>query len=312
MSPNRNRGEEAFTLIELLVAMAVISVLAAISMTSFLKNREDAVWATLISDTRNAGSEMEKAAVFNGGTYSTILPNTFFTSNGNTIQLEVVQSSATFFCLRGSNIDYPKMFVYYNSMRGGIVKTADNCNGLVDANNSGNSSTPPTTGDTNPNGSTATTPATDPSAPASGNNGGGSLVSNGNATLPENQPPSPTCKALITEVVDSYTDLYASFQYKNLVSIMARLQKDHKTIEDLLSKMPEAKRAMAANEALNKDAECSFYVAHKDLQTNEFNNDYFDLTKAYRAFLESLNEDSANQMAYVSAYKKLYYRVYGL
>lgn len=303
MSPTRNRGEEAFTLIELLVAMAVISVLAAISMTSFLKNREDAVWATLISDTRNAGSEMEKVAVFNGGNYSTILPNTFFTSNGNTIQLEVVQSSATFFCLRGSNIDYPKMFVYYNSMRGGIVKTADNCNGLVDikdANNSNNSSTPATD---------PSTPTTDPSAPSSG---GGSLVSNGNATLPENQPPSATCRALITEVVDSYTELYASFEYKNLVSIMARLQKDHKTIEDLLAKMPEAKRAIRANESLNKDTECAYYVAHKDLQTNEFNNDYFDLTKAYRAFLENLNEDSANQMAYVSAYKKLYYRVYGL
>lgn len=304
MSPTRTRGEEAFTLIELLVAMAVISVLAAISMTSFLKNREDAVWATLVSDTRNAGSEMEKAAVFNGGTYSTILPNTFFTSNGNTIQLEVVQSSATFFCLRGTNVDYPKMFVYYNSMRGGIVKTADNCNGLQDikdANNSGNSTPTPSPSDT--------PTATDPSAPSSG---GGSLVSNGNATLPENQPPSPTCKALITEVVDSYTDLYASFEYKNLVSYMARLQKDHKTIEDLIGQMKEGKRAIRANEALNQDSECAYYVAHKDLQTNEFNNDYFDLTKAYRAFLESLNEDSANQMAYVSAYKKLYYRVYGL
>ena len=303
MSPTRTRGEEAFTLIELLVAMAVISVLAAISMTSFLKNREDAVWSTLDADTRNAGSEMEKAAVFNGGNYSTILPNTFFTSNGNTIQLEVIQSSATFFCLRGTNIDYPKMFVYYNSMRGGIVKTPDNCNGLQDAKDANNSDA------STPTPSPSDTPTTDPSAPASG---GGSLVSNGNATLPENQPPSATCKALITEVVDSYTDLYASFEYKNLVSYMARLQKDHKTIEDLIGQMKEGKRAIRANEALNQDSECAYYVAHKDLQTNEFNNDYFDLTKAYRAFLESLNEDSANQMAYVSAYKKLYYRVYGL
>lgn len=297
MSPARQRGEQAFTLIELLIAMSVISVLAAIAMTSFIKHREDAVYATLIADTRNAGIEMEKAAAMNGGSYSTILPNTFFTSSGNTIQLEVVQSSATFFCLRGSNVDYKDMFVYYNSMRGGIVKTEDNCNGLKEA---GKDSTDENSTD---DGSTTTEP------PSSG---GGSFVSDGNTTLPTNVPPTPACKALITEVVDSYTALYASFEYKNLVSYMARLQKDHKEIEDLIRLTPEGKRAMAANYALNSDPDCAYYVAHKDLQTQEFNNDYFDLTKAYRTFLENLNEDSANQMAYVSAYKKLYYRVYGL
>lgn len=312
MSPRRNRGEEAFTLLELLIAMAVISVLASISITSFIKNREDAVYATLVSDTRNAGMEMEKAAVFKGGSYSTILPNTFFTSNGNTIQLEVVQSSATFFCLRGSNIDYKDMFVYYNSMRGGIVDTADNCNGLHEAGkdtsgNNGNET--PSEPPTNPGGSTDPSAAPPATPPASG---GGSLVSDGNYTLPASMPPTGQCKTLITEVVDSYTELYASFEYKNLVSYMARLQKDHKEIEDLISKTPEGKRAMAANVALNLNSDCAYYVAHKDLQTNEFNNDYFDLTKAYRAFLEGLNEDSANQMAYVNAYKKLYYRVYSL
>ena len=67
----RQRGEGGFTLIELLVVVVIIGILAAIAIPAFLKQREKAWGAQVVSDIKNASTAAEAFAVDNSGSYLT-------------------------------------------------------------------------------------------------------------------------------------------------------------------------------------------------------------------------------------------------
>ncbi|MGV8977531.1 MAG: type II secretion system protein [Cellulomonas sp.] len=66
----RARGEKGFTLIELLVVVIIIGILAAIAIPAFLKQREKAWAAQVVSDVKNSSTAAEAFATEHDGLYT--------------------------------------------------------------------------------------------------------------------------------------------------------------------------------------------------------------------------------------------------
>ncbi|MGV8977533.1 MAG: type IV pilin protein [Cellulomonas sp.] len=77
----RARGEKGFTLIELLVVVIIIGILAAIAIPAFLKQREKAWAAQVVSDVKNSSTAAEAFATEHDGLY-TGMTTALLTANG--------------------------------------------------------------------------------------------------------------------------------------------------------------------------------------------------------------------------------------
>jgi type IV pilus assembly protein PilA len=80
----RARGEKGFTLIELLVVVIIIGILAAIAIPAFLKQREKAWGAQVVSDVKNATTAAEAFATEHDGLY-TAMDNAALVANGYSV-----------------------------------------------------------------------------------------------------------------------------------------------------------------------------------------------------------------------------------
>jgi prepilin-type N-terminal cleavage/methylation domain-containing protein len=107
--------EDAFTIIELMVVAFIIGVLASVSVPIFTAQKKGAVKIAVVADVRNAAVAMEKAEIFSKDGYKSTLPDDFFASHTNIIEVLVDQSSSTYYCLMGTTSIHKDIFVYYNS-----------------------------------------------------------------------------------------------------------------------------------------------------------------------------------------------------
>ena len=132
-------NEGGFTLIELLVVIIIIAILAAIAIPVFLKQREKGWKSQADSAVKNAATAVESWGTENGGDYTGACGGAAATSCaafttaapgvGNQIDenglkmapdvsLDVIEASATGYCLHAEHSSITSYDVYFSSETG--------------------------------------------------------------------------------------------------------------------------------------------------------------------------------------------------
>ena len=108
----RNKG---FTIVELVVVIAVLAILAGITIASYSFWKSDAATSTLQYDLQAAATTMEQERNFKG-TFPSSLPSSYKPSQNST--LTVMSATTTDFCISGSSKVKPDLTMRFRKSEG--------------------------------------------------------------------------------------------------------------------------------------------------------------------------------------------------
>ena len=111
----KKRKKSGFTIVELLIVIAVIGILATITVIGYGSWRHSTLSAAVKSDLSGVISAMEDYRTFNNG-YPTTLPTTFTPSNGTALTIDP-SSSTTAYCINGASNDDASIKFYVTSTK---------------------------------------------------------------------------------------------------------------------------------------------------------------------------------------------------
>ena len=111
ISKAKTKLRAGFTIVELVVVIAVIGILATITVVSYGAWHKSTLSAQVKSDLNGAASAMESARTFNNA-YPTTLPSTITASNGVTLTLS---GGGATYCIDGASTTDPTIVYYVDS-----------------------------------------------------------------------------------------------------------------------------------------------------------------------------------------------------
>lgn len=120
------RKYSGFTLVELIIVVAVIGILAGMTVMYYGNWRKNSVETTMKSDLNSLAAAMDDKRNFSNG-YPTSIPSSFTPTEGNVLQL--VGASSTYYCANIFNIGDPTLLLSYDSKTQQIQERY--CNGVA-------------------------------------------------------------------------------------------------------------------------------------------------------------------------------------
>lgn len=126
-------GEAGFSLVELLVVIVIISILAAIAIPVFFRQREKGFHAQVVSALKNGATTMQAWATENEGDYTPEPPGGNSAGNqagdmvwlrskdwrgAEDVTVDIVEADGNGFCLEGTHSQVGTLNLQYASGRG--------------------------------------------------------------------------------------------------------------------------------------------------------------------------------------------------
>src|SRR5665647_2474224 len=112
-TPDQARSRRGFAIVELLVVIAVIGILATISIVSYGAWKKSAATAQVKSDLNGVAAAMESARTFNNA-YPTTLPSTMTASDGVSLTGGSADGGKTY-CIDGASTANATIVYYVDS-----------------------------------------------------------------------------------------------------------------------------------------------------------------------------------------------------
>lgn len=116
---------KGFTIVELLIVIAVLGILAGISIGGYSQWRTTTAKQEVRSDLVGAATAMESARNFSNG-YPLSLPSTFQKSAGVNLTYKVGGTTSAY-CLNASSIKVPSVVYYLSSANGNKTPAVGTC-----------------------------------------------------------------------------------------------------------------------------------------------------------------------------------------
>lgn len=106
-------SKSAFTIVELVVSIAVIGILAAVTLVSYGAWRTSTTTAAVRSNLVQAAATMESSRTFNNG-YPATIPTSFVASND--VQVTLQSSDPRSFCIDGTSLEISTIKYYIDNL----------------------------------------------------------------------------------------------------------------------------------------------------------------------------------------------------
>jgi len=121
----RSSHTHGFTIIELITTIAVLAILAGLTVGGYSQWRKTVAQREVQNDLIGAATAMESARNFSSG-YPLAIPSTFVKSSGVNLTYKA-GGTATAYCLDASSVKVPSVVYYLNGANGNKTPAVGSC-----------------------------------------------------------------------------------------------------------------------------------------------------------------------------------------